>query len=649
MYSLLKNYLPGQDNRYAGYVTKLVMLGVDLAFAALAFFVALLVTNNFAFAAAGVFFLGQASLILLGLRAISFVFFRTYLIIIRFVGLRDVRNVFYAVTTSSAAFALLVWLMPKLLPRAEALSIILVDYAVLLIFCEGFRALLRVTFDELRVRGAGSRLNTAIFGAGEMGGMLEKVLKQNLSQPYRTVAFFDDNQKVHGKFLNGVRIYDPSTQFEQVMDKYDIRVVIIAINQLPDERRIAFINQCLKKKVHVMKVPATERWLSDKLDIGQLRKIRFEDLLNRAPIQLDQERVQNSINDKTILVTGCAGSIGSEIVRQLLRYQPKHIVGIDQAETPLADISLSLKPHIKKGTFSTIIADVRDPDAMRRIFARYRPDYVFHAAAYKHVPIMERFPEEAIKANVQGSLNVAQLASEFNARRFVMISTDKVVNPSNVMGASKRIAEMYVQSLNFAAGNTTQFITTRFGNVLGSNGSVIPIFKRQIEARKAVTVTHPEVTRFFMTIPEACQLVLEAGAMGNGGEIFVFDMGEPVRIVELAEKMIQMAGLTPGQDIDIVFTGLRPGEKLYEELLDEAENSIPTHHPKIKKAQVRTYEHEHVSLEIEQLIESALRGEPADRIVQRMKDLVPEYTSQNSNFTRLDQPQQQTGGGSNSG
>ena len=649
MYSLLKNYLPGQDNRYAGYVTKLVMLGVDLAFAALAFFVALLVTNNFAFAAAGVFFLGQASLILLALRAISFVLFRTYLIIIRFVGLRDVRNVFYAVTASSTVFALLVWLMPKLLPREEALSIIMVDYAVLLILCQGFRALLRVTFDELRIRGAGSRLNTAIFGAGEMGGMLEKVLKQNLSQPYRAVAFFDDNQKVHGKFLNGVRIYDPTTQFGQVIDKYDIRVAIIAINQLPDERRIAFINQCLKKKVHVMKVPATERWLSDKLDIGQLRKIRFEDLLNRPPIQLDQERVQNSINDKTILVTGCAGSIGSEIVRQLLRYQPGHIIGIDQAETPLADISLALKHHIQKGTFSTIIGDVRDQDAMRRIFSRYRPDYVFHAAAYKHVPMMERFPEEAIKANVQGSLNVARLASECNARRFVMISTDKVVNPSNVMGASKRIAEMYVQSLNFAAGNTTQFITTRFGNVLGSNGSVIPIFKRQIEARKPVTVTHPEVTRFFMTIPEACQLVLEAGAMGKGGEIFVFDMGEPVRIVELAEKMIQMAGLTPGQDIDIVFTGLRPGEKLYEELLDEAENAIPTHHRKIKKAQVRTCEHEHVSFGIEQLIDSAVRGEPAERIVQHMKDLVPEFTSQNSNFTRLDEHQKQTGGGSNPG
>jgi len=636
MKSLLEKYRPGRDNRFAGYVTKLLMLGVDLSLALLSFFVALLVTNNFAFAAAGVFLLGKASVLLLFLRALSFVVFKTYLIIIRFVGIKDVRNVFYAITSSSAAFALLIVVIPELLPREQALAIVLVDYVVLLLLCEGFRAILRIAFDELRRRNSGSYLNTVILGAGEMGGMLEKVLKQKTSQPYRAIAFFDDNPKVWGKQLNGIPIYNPQTQFEQVVTKNDIRVAIIAINQLPDERRIVFIQQCLEHRVKVLKVPATERWLNNKLDIGALRDIRFEDLLNRPPIMLDERSIADSVNGKVVLVTGCAGSIGSEIVRQLLRYQPRQIIALDQAETPLAELSLSLKSDITAGVLHPVLADVRNAEALEHIFQKYEPAYVFHAAAYKHVPIMESFPQEAIKANVEGTLNTARLARDYDAEKFVMISTDKVVNPGNVMGASKRIAEIYIQSLNGVPANRTQFITTRFGNVLGSNGSVIPIFRRQIEKRQPVTVTHPEVTRFFMTIPEACQLVLEAGAMGQGGEIFLFDMGKPVRIKDLAEKMIQMAGLTPGRDIEITYTGLRPGEKLYEELLDDGENSLATHHPKIRKAQVRTSTHSKVLPTIEQLIHLSHNGAGARDIVALMKKLVPEYRSLNSEFSTLD-------------
>jgi FlaA1/EpsC-like NDP-sugar epimerase len=312
------------------------------------------------------------------------------------------------------------------------------------------------------------------------------------------------------------------------------------------------------------------------------------------------------------------------------------VIGLDQAETPLAEMMLSLKDEVSNGIFQGVMGDVRDWDKLYRIFQEYRPDYVFHAAAYKHVPMMERFPDEAVKVNVLGTKNVADLSVKFGVDKFVMISTDKVVNPANIMGASKRIAEIYVQALNFRAGNFTQFITTRFGNVLGSNGSVIPIFKEQIENRRPVTVTHPEVTRFFMTIPEACQLVLEAGAMGNGGEIFVFDMGEPVRIVNLARKMILLAGLTPGKDIDIVFTGLRPGEKLYEELLDKQEGIIPTHHPKIMKAKVRTCSYEEVKPRIDGLVAGVSESVPSDILVSVMKEMVPEFASKNSEFAALD-------------
>lgn len=636
MKSLFEKYRPGRDNRFAGYVTKLLMLGVDLALALLSFFIALLVTHNFAFAAAGVFLLGKASLLILFFRALSFVLFRTYLIIIRFVGLRDVRNVFYAVTTSSVAFGVLVAVFPNLLPREQALRIVLVDYIVLLVLCEGFRTILRIAFDELRLRSSGLRLPTVIFGAGEMGGMLRNVLKQNMAQPYRVVAFFDDNPKVWGKFLNGIRIYNPSTQFARVIAKNEVRVAIIAINELPDERRIAFIQQCLEHQIKVLKVPPTEHWLNNQLDIGRLRNIRFEDLLNRPPIVLDQDAIAGSVNAKTVLVTGCAGSIGSEIVRQLLNYQPRQIIGLDQAETPLAELSLSLKEEVAAGIFLPVLSDVRNAQVLEGVFRDYEPAYVFHAAAYKHVPIMERFPREAIKANVEGTMNTARLARKYGAEKFVMISTDKVVNPGNVMGASKRIAEMYVQSLNNTQGHQTQFITTRFGNVLGSNGSVIPIFRRQIENRHPVTVTHPEVTRFFMTIPEACQLVLEAGAMGQGGEIFLFDMGQAVRIKDLAENMIQMAGLVPGRDIEIVYTGLRPGEKLYEELLDDAENTLATHHPKIRKAQVRPQSHAEILPLIKKLIHLSHRGTESWEIVALMKDLVPEYLSLNSEFSALD-------------
>ena len=617
-----------------GYLSKLVILGIDFTFAILSYCAALLIACKFDLVKA-FDLIGWATLLLLVLRSWAFVIFKTYLIIIRYIGEKDYKNVFYAVASSSAVFVILLYLIPNLLPREEILPVVVVDFLLLYILSSGFRIVLRLLIDRLRMQ-RNSRINTVVFGAGELGAMLVRVLKHNGSHNYRVVAFFDDSDKIYGKLLNGIRVYNPKTSFEEVVKKYDIKVAIIGINDLDDPRRVDFINQCLKNHVKVLKVPPTEDWLNDTLHIGQLKDIRFEDLLNRPPIRLDEQKVMESIRGKVVMVTGCAGSIGSEIVWQLLQYGPKKLIGIDIAETPLAEIELSLKKEAKTGVFEAIIGDVRDYEMMENIFFRYRPEYVFHAAAYKHVPIMEKFPAEAIKANVQGTMNMAKLASDIGVHKFVMVSTDKAVKPGNIMGASKRIAEIYVQSLNYCRDNETQFITTRFGNVLGSNGSVIPIFRRQIEKRQAVTVTHKDVTRYFMTIPEACQLVLEAGAMGKGGEIYIFDMGEPVKIVELAEKMIQMAGLKIGKDIDIVYTGLRPGEKLTEELLDKEEDVIKTHHPKIRKAAVRAYRFADISPMLDQLVFMARAGHPEQELVKLMKEVVPEFTSQNSTFAKLD-------------
>lgn len=634
-------YLPGSGSAVSGPVSKVMILLYDLFAALMSFSFSLLLTNNLEIYNQGIFLLSKGLIVLLVFRGLSFYLFKTYLIIIRFAGLRDARNVFLAVLASSSAFFVATLLFPTLLPTGANWKIILVDSVFLIALCGGLRLALRTLADLNRERlqnNGGSRINIAIFGAGELGAQLYQVLKQNVNHDYKVVAYFDDNEKVHKKHLNGVPIYHPDKNLGEVIKKYDIKTAIIAIGPgLSEERRISFIDQCLEHKVKVKKVPVTEAWIQNDLQVDKLRDIRFEDLLNRPSIQLSLDDIERSIKGKTILVTGCAGSIGKEIVRQCLRFEPSRLIGLDIAETPLAETALSFQKAIQDNRFRTILADVRDEDRMRNIFEDYCIDYVFHAAAYKHVPIMESFPQEAIKANVQGTYNIARLASEFEVDKFVMISTDKAVNPSNVMGASKRIAELFVQSFNYRSGNETKFITTRFGNVLGSNGSVIPIFKRQIERRKPVTVTHKDITRYFMTIPEACQLVLEAGSMGHGGEIFIFDMGDPVRIYDLAEKMIKMAGFTPGKEIEIEITGLRPGEKLKEELLDKGEDTMPTHHQKIKIASVRECDNKMVSLAILKLIDLAYYGASPEEIVRHMKELVPEFTSQNSNFSALDQ------------
>ncbi|MEO1712617.1 MAG: nucleoside-diphosphate sugar epimerase/dehydratase, partial [Bacteroidota bacterium] len=404
------------------------------------------------------------------------------------------------------------------------------------------------------------------------------------------------------------------------------------------DRRQSVVEVCLEHQVKVLNIPPVSQWINGELSFSQIRKVRIEDLLERDPIQLDQAEIEAQIRGKAVLITGAAGSIGSELVRQVIQYHPKCLVLLDQAETPLYEIELSLRSKYHFSNFEIILGDVRNQWSMQRIFDQHRPDVIYHAAAYKHVPMMENHPSEAILTNVYGTKVLADLAQKYESKKFVLVSTDKAVNPSSVMGASKRIAEIYVQSLDRSLAQekkSPKFVTTRFGNVLGSNGSVIPLFKKQIRAGGPITITHPEMTRYFMTIPEACQLVMEAGAMGKGGEIFVFDMGKSIKILDLAKRMIRLSGLELGKDIHITFTGLRPGEKLYEELLNQAETTLPTHHKKIMIAKVREYPFTEVAGKIDALLE-LIKEQNEERTVRAVKALVPEFKSQNSIYEKFD-------------
>ena len=632
MVRLLQQAFSVEKVPYFGTLTRVGIFVIDLLCAVLSFAGAgfLLFVFDWEFRLPELL---RALAVLLVLRAGSAAYFRTHSLIIRYIGEKDFRNVVFSASAATAVFALLILIWPGFFPILRWKSFLLVDFVLLVTFQGNFRVFIRLLHRSIS-QSRKPRLNTLIFGAGELGAMVERVLRHNSDHNYHVTAFCDDNILVHGKRLNGVKVYDPGKRFRETLKSLDVKVAIIAIRNLPEERRLQFIADCLAARVRVLKMPSAESWIhGGGLRINHLSELNFEDLLNRPAIQLDQSRVMESLQGKVVLVTGCAGSIGSEIVRQVLRYEPRTVIGIDQAESPLADLALELDEHVASGRFRPVIGNIQDAGRMERMFAIERPQVVFHAAAYKHVPVMESFPEEAVKANVLGTRIVADLASRQGVDKFVMISTDKVVNPSNVMGASKRLAEIYVQALNADAGNTTRFVTTRFGNVLGSNGSVVPIFREKIERREPLTVTHPEVSRYFMTIPEACRLVLEAGAMGQGGEIFVFDMGEPVRILDLARNMIRLAGLEPGIDIDIVFTGLRPGEKLTEELLDKQEDLLPTHHHKILRARVRPQDYAQVIQGIERLVRDASSGMSADVLVARIREMVPEFESSNPHYS----------------
>ncbi len=577
---------------------------------------------------------GVITAVLAGLCAVLLT--KSYRGIIRYTGLQDGLRIVYTsviamVFTFMASWGFLMAFGQQLVPN----SVVIITLINSLLFLFYYRLIVKNIFSFYK-RSLMKMENVAIFGAGQSGLITKHVIDND--QTLKVVAFLEDDDHKIGKLIDGTRIFDAKDLKELISD-LKITQLIISIKELPVQRKNDMVDICLEEHIKVKSVPPVEKWVRGELSLRQIKEVKIEDLLHRDIIKLDKENIRNDIFSKSVFITGAAGSIGSEIVRQVLRFGPRQVVMIDQAESALYELERELVHEDQMIPLKFVIGDVTNYDRMQQLFHEYKPDILYHAAAYKHVPMMEANPSEALNTNVLGSKVIANLCVENRVKKMVFISTDKAVNPTNVMGASKRMSEIYIQSLNNYLQKSglanTSFVTTRFGNVLGSNGSVIPFFTKQIAAGGPITVTHPEITRFFMTIPEACQLVLEAGAMGNGGEIFIFDMGKAVKVLDLAKKMIQLSGLEPGKDIDIVFTGLREGEKLYEELLNTQENTIATYHNKIMIARVAEYNFETVKDFVEGLQAIISRGDEME-IVSAIKKMIPEYISNFSRFEILD-------------
>ncbi len=576
--------------------------------------------------------LSKSILVFFVVKLLVFYVFKIHKGIVRYTSTEDIRRIFLAVSTSSFIYLMLGYLRYSLFDGyfLFPMSVLIMEFLACLVLMIGSRFTVKLLYLE-SIKSNQKEERILIYGAGVSGLITKKTIEKDARLMYKIVGFVDDNKKMDGTRLEGVSVTHTS-KLEHIIKEEAITTVIMAIQKPDEDNRKKIVELCLELNVKIQKVPNLKSWINGEFSTKQIAKINIEDLLGRKPIILNEDKISSELKGKIILVSGAAGSIGSGMVRQIAKYQPKRIVLLDQAESPLYDFQNELLSNFPDLNFEVVIGDIRSYERMERLFDFFKPDYVFHAAAYKHVPLMESNPSEAVLTNVKGTKNLVDLALKFKVNKFVMISTDKAVNPTNVMGASKRIAEIYAQAANNKG--ITRFVTTRFGNVLGSNGSVIPLFQRQIEQGGPITVTDERVTRFFMTIPEACQLVLDAGTMGEGGEIFVFDMGESVKIIDLAKKMIQLSGLELGKDIEIKVTGLRPGEKLYEELLAEEENTIQTHHPLILKAKIRKEEASQLQ-EIELLIQ-LFESQKNDEIVTKMKQIVPEFISNNSDYEKLD-------------
>jgi len=588
------------------------------------------------------------------LNSFVFLIIKTYAGIIRYTSAQDSFRILFSVLISNGLFFIVNLVLVSFNKDPYISNVILVINGLTgFLLLITYRVMVKYFFMYVKNFKIDKQL-VIIYGAGEAGIAAKRTLDHDNKVNMMLTAFIDDDERKTGKSIYGIKIYH-TREYLNLIKQEKIDNLIIASQNILPERKNRIVDLCLENDIKVLTLPPVRSWINGQLSTKQLQNIKIEDLLEREPIEIHNDIIDGQIRGKRVLVTGAAGSIGSEIVRQIAQFKPQMIILNDQSETPLHELHLELQENNLENNFHTFIGDVRDNCRMELLFQTFKPHYVYHAAAYKHVPLMEHNPGEAVRTNVMGTKVVADLSVKYGVHKFVMISTDKAVNPTNVMGASKRIAEIYVQSLfnsfkyqeptiytnglshlNEDRSNVkTLFITTRFGNVLGSNGSVIPRFKTQIQKGGPITVTHPDITRYFMTIPEACRLVLEAGSMGEGGEIFIFDMGKSVKIVELAKKMIRLSGLVPHQDIAIEFSGLRPGEKLYEELLNDMENTRPTHHEKIMVAQVREYNFQTISRHIKELI--TLSCEYKDRqVVIKMKEIVPEFKSNNSIYEELD-------------
>ena len=606
---------------------------IDLGLCLVSLMTAYLLRFNFAVPTIELDLLLPVLPLFLLVRWVSFLIAGLPKLMVRHTNTTDARRVFLTVLGGTLTFLVIGAIRFYGFDGAYFLptSVLIIDFmatAMLLIT-------VRIAFKllHLRSRGAGKDLvRVIIHGAGEAGLITKRTLELEGSARYKVEAFVDDDRGKTGKRLEGCPVY-PTARIGELLAGSEIDQVIIAIQKPDPENRRRVVDECIAAKVKVLTTPPVSDWINGQLSAGQIQEVRIEDLLGRAVIELGGSGLRAHFQGKCVLVTGAAGSIGSELARQLTGLGARSLVLVDIAESGLYDLQMEL---MRKSPMSITvrIADVRDATAMDRVLGEHRPEVVFHAAAYKHVPLMEAQPVEAFRTNVLGTRNMAELACRHGVQQFILISTDKAVNPTNVMGATKRIAEMVVTSLSTLREKAPQFITTRFGNVLGSSGSVIPLFRKQIQAGGPVTVTHPEVTRFFMTIPEACRLVLEAATMGKGGEIFVFDMGQPVRIADLAEKMIRLSGKEPGTGVPVVYTGLRPGEKLYEELLATEENTLPTHHPRILIGKVR----DSTPQAVLDAVDATATMMDADDVVRELKRLVPEFRSNNSGYSRFDAP-----------
>jgi len=627
-------------NTYSNrFLSRWVVLGYDIATVALAFVFASLLRVNLNISAIDSEHIKQQITIVFLVYLFAFMIMRSFTGIIRHTGLSDAFKIFRAAIAAFLFLFAASFILNKLNIPATYLppiSVLVIHFLLVIFFLIGSRIVVKRIF-TIALQTSKPKITVLIYGAGSAGMMAKNALQQDSQFHYDIVAFIDDNPSKVRKSLEGIPVLSFKWALNSSFIKHrGVEQLVIAIQELKPKRKQKVIEASLKLNLKIKQVPSIDLWINGKLSAQQFRRIKIEELLERETIRLDSRNVSAEIKGKVVFVTGAAGSIGSEIARQVLNYDPKRLVLVDQAETPVYDLQYSIQQteHFIEisDRIEYIVANVKDSLRMENLMKTYQPDIIYHAAAYKHVPLMEQNPYEALLINVFGTKTMADLAVKYKVDRFVMVSTDKAVNPTNIMGASKRIAEIYIQSLN---NGTTRFVTTRFGNVLGSNGSVVPLFRNQIEKGGPVTLTHKDITRYFMTIPEACNLVLEAGAMGDGSDIFVFDMGKPVKIFDLAHKMIQLYGLELGTDIDIIETGLRPGEKLYEELLADKETTLPTHHSKILRAQVEVLPRYEVKRMINELAELIVEGDDF-ALVQKMKKIVPQFISNNSVYEKLD-------------
>ncbi len=627
---MIQNYLTNNAQRYA---SKWLVLAIDLVIVSISFMLSYFIRFNLTFNFDVNKLLVQLPVVV-AIALIAFLIIGSYKGVVRHTGVRDVYNIFNAICLSSilAIFLIIGNRQFEMVDNFTIpLSIIIIHSLISFVSLTASRYIFKSLYHNYISSESKITKNILIYGAGESGILTHGAITNHTKSNTKVIAYIDKDKKKIGKQINGVNVFGPEVLTKSFILKKRVSEIIFCIQRIDSKKLKVLVEGLVDFPVLVKIVPPIEDWINGELKASQIKKVQIEDLLNRAPINIGNSKIRREIKDKVIFVTGGAGSIGSEIVRQICGYNYKALIIIDQAESDLYDLQQELK---QKGhhNFVPIVGDVRDKNRMNLIFQEHKPNLVFHAAAYKHVPLMEYNSYEAIKINIAGTKAIVDLSLQHQVDKFVFISTDKAVNPTNVMGASKRIAEMYISCMQ--QQKKTKFITTRFGNVLGSNGSVIPLFRKQIENGGPITLTHKEITRYFMTIPEASQLVLEAGAMGEGGEIFIFDMGESVKIYDLARNMIKLSGLSYPEDIDIKITGLRPGEKLYEELLANGENTMPTYHKKIKISNVRQLDYADVRSKIDELCITNMFF--SENTVKLMKGIVPEYVSNNSELCELD-------------